>query len=275
MLAVRPGRLSLARSRSPSLVPPTKELEEALSNFEASLSEERRKQFQLLKANSDSRDTNAAQILLADVKKDKNSSKRSRALLRIQGFLEAVQEFSAIVDSIAGINPIAGAVWGGVKLFIVYAIKFTHFTDDLMTCLNQVQSVCPRFKAYGAMYQNSQELRRAICDYYGVVFRFITKAISELDQSGLSAAWSYIKSPLKSALSDFKSDLTTSGENVNLYVVLAKGQADMTAQEEIQKHNNLVRKAWDQRLKREQDQRLVKERHSASMMTRVLIAFVD
>lgn len=266
MLALRPGKSSLARSRSPSVFPPTKELEEALSIFEKSLSGERHKQFQALRSADDSYDTNAAQILLASVKKEKDSRRRSRALLKIQSFLEAVQEFSAIVDSIAGINPIAGAVWGGVKLFIVYAIKFTHFTDDLTTCLNQVQNVCPRFKAYGSLYQSSQELKQAICDYYVVVFKFITKAICELDKSGLSAAWSYIKSPLKSELSEFKDDLTKSGESVNLYIVFAKGQADATAQEEVRKHNSLVKKAWDQLLKREQDQRLVKERNSASMV---------
>jgi hypothetical protein len=97
-------------------------------------------------------------------------------------------------------------------------------------------------------------------------FKFITKAIRELDKSGLSAAWSYIKSPLKSEFSEFKDDLMKSGESVNLYIVLAKCQADATAQEEVRNHNNLVKKVWDQLLKREQDQRLVKERNSASMV---------
>jgi hypothetical protein len=264
MLTRLPGRTALARSKAPSTTP-TKELEDAVSDFESSLSNERRVQLQLLKSSDDSQESNAAQTLLAHVKKEKDSRRRSRALLMMQGFLESVQEFSVIIDSIAGINPIAATVWGAVKLFITYAIKFTHFSDDLTTCLNSVQDVCPRFKAYEFLYQDCQELKQAICSYYVVVFRFITKAMTELEKSGLSAAWSYLKSPLKSELSDFKDGLAKSGEKVSLYIVFAKDQAEVASRREAQRQTLLVKRAWDQFSKREQDQRIAKERDSASM----------
>jgi hypothetical protein len=126
MLTRLPGRIALARSKSPSATR-TKELEDAVSDFESSLSNERRAQLQLLKSSDDSHESNAAQTLLTHGKKEKDSRRRCRALLMMQGFLESVQEFSAIIDSITGVNPIAATVWGAVKLFITYAIKFTHF----------------------------------------------------------------------------------------------------------------------------------------------------
>lgn len=91
----------------------------------------------------------------------------------------------------------------------------------------------------------------------------------KLEKSGISAAWSYLKSPLKSELSDFKDDLTKSGETVGLYIVSAKDQAEAAARQDVQRQTLFVKRAWDRFSKREQDQRLAMQRDSANTLTKI------
>ena len=124
---------------------PTQDLENALKAFESSLSDVNKAELRKFAATSDIHGLDAAMQLTASAEGQKNQSKRFKTVSRIQGFLESVQEFAAVIDSFAGLNPIAALVWSSLKVFILIGSRFTNFFDGLTKCLNAVQKHCPRF----------------------------------------------------------------------------------------------------------------------------------
>lgn len=95
-------------------------LQEALHSFQGILSPEQRNSFLSSKVIPDA----AAVITFTAEVDNENAKRRTRCVAsRLCGFLESVQQFSAIVDTFITSNPgVAALVWGGVKLAILVSL---------------------------------------------------------------------------------------------------------------------------------------------------------
>lgn len=94
----------------------TTNLDAALNEFRYNLSAEQKIEFE---SAANQIPPVEAVVLLTDEVVEKSSSRKSHVLAnRMRVVLEAVQQYSAIGDSISSVHPIAALVWCSVKIVV-------------------------------------------------------------------------------------------------------------------------------------------------------------
>lgn len=94
----------------------TADLDAALNEFCQNLSSEQRIEFE---SSTNQVPTAEAVVLLTNEINKKSSTRRSHVLAgRMRVVLEAVQQYSAIGDTVSSINPIAALVWSSIKIVV-------------------------------------------------------------------------------------------------------------------------------------------------------------
>ena len=103
----------------------TDNLSAALDEFQQNLSSDQRAHF-------DDRIPTPEEVVALTYEIEKKSSDRKSHILvcRIRVVLEAVQQYSAIVDTVVQVNPIAALVWSSVKI-VVQVIPNTSLTRTI------------------------------------------------------------------------------------------------------------------------------------------------
>lgn len=104
--------MALAIAKAGALKPEIK-LSQALSDFEAVLTPKQRSSYK-----TEVLDPDAVMALTCDIDRQNAKRKTRRCGARLTSFLNSVLSFAGVVDYIVTStgNPIAGAVWGAVKL---------------------------------------------------------------------------------------------------------------------------------------------------------------
>ncbi|KAJ5519799.1 hypothetical protein N7463_000252 [Penicillium fimorum] len=98
---------------------PTISLKQALVQFEGILTDDQKRQYQ-----TSTKSPDAASVIsfVAEIDSNKSSTTRRCVAPRLHTFLQATQQFSAIVDTFVSSNPqIAALVCGGIKTAILTA----------------------------------------------------------------------------------------------------------------------------------------------------------
>lgn len=91
-------------------------LEAALDEFHQNLSSEQKIEFE---STANQVPSAEAAVLLTDEINKKSSTRKSHVLAgRMRVVLEAVQQYSAIGDTVSSVNPIAALVWSSVKIVV-------------------------------------------------------------------------------------------------------------------------------------------------------------
>ena len=110
--------MALAAAKAAPLRPDIK-LSQALRDYEAILSPEQRQPYQ-----SSPLEANAVMALTCEINRQNADRKTRRCGTRLTSFLNSVKGFTSIVDLIisGSGNPIAGGVWGAVKVAIQVGI---------------------------------------------------------------------------------------------------------------------------------------------------------
>lgn len=101
------------------------ELEDALQEFQQTLTGEQKDQLKAINAKPDA----GAVVSFTAELDHKNAERRSRGVAtRLHRFLESIQQFSTIVDTFVSSKPnIAALVWGSIK----FALLVRNVTADL------------------------------------------------------------------------------------------------------------------------------------------------
>lgn len=105
--------MALAAAKAAPLKPEIR-LSQSLTRYEAALTDAQKREYQ----EAGPPDAKAVMALTYDINR-RNEKKKTRCLgARLDTFLNSVQGFTAVVDLIVGSagNPVAGAVWGAVKV---------------------------------------------------------------------------------------------------------------------------------------------------------------
>lgn len=148
--------MALAMSKAAPLRPDVK-LSQALKDYEAVLTEDQKRSLH----NPSPLASNDVMALTFEINRQ-NASRRSRRWgSRLTTFLASVKGFTAVVDLIIGNtgNPIAGAVWGAVKMAIQVSTTF------FISVRSQIVSLVLHYLQYE--YRSSQH------------FSLLSKTISE------------------------------------------------------------------------------------------------
>jgi hypothetical protein len=220
---------------------PTKALEDALAEFRDLLSDEQKAQLHALTATTSGPPGPDAVLLFIAQVDSHNASCKSRCVAsRISGFLESLQQFTAVVDTFVSSNPaIAALVWGGVKVFILTACNFTNFFDELTTCFMNVQRLCPRYARYEFLYRNSVPLQQSLCAFYASLVRFCTRAMSFLQRQGFLQIAKSFFTPFQSEFGALKREMEVNGEVVEKWIRFTADQAADQERQQVQQWRQL------------------------------------
>jgi archaellum biogenesis ATPase FlaH len=222
---------------SPQPLRPTKELEDALAEFQDLLSDEQKAQLEALTATTPGPPSPDAVLLFTAQVDTHNARRKSRCVAsRISGLLESVQQFTAIVDTFVSSRPtIAALVWGGLKVFILAASNFSTFFDELTTCFMNVQRLCPRYGNYEFLYKDSLPLQQSLCTFYTSLIRFCTRAMSFLKREGFLQLAKSFFTTFQSEFGVLKKEMERNSEDVERWLRFASDRAADEERQQLRK----------------------------------------
>ncbi|KAK2000972.1 hypothetical protein LX36DRAFT_382444 [Colletotrichum falcatum] len=146
--------LALAFSSSKTPTPPTRDLEDAVNDFQGILSSEQRAELQKLRAVPDA---GAVLSFTAQLDKSSASQKCPNKGTRLIPVLQFVRESAAVIDTFVSSHPeIAALVWGSVKLtmqcrtYLCSLLKIAPVSPNTRPCF-QARPDCKRLSAISTL----------------------------------------------------------------------------------------------------------------------------
>ncbi|KAF8465408.1 hypothetical protein BDZ91DRAFT_783378 [Kalaharituber pfeilii] len=153
----------------------------------------------------------------------KDAKVSEKKIKRCESFLQSVQQFSGIVDTMIQHSPcISALVWGGVKILLLTAQNYIRFFSSLTDLLEKLGMICPVFKEFQDLWPNYQGLQDAIFQYYAVTVEFCTSALDYLRKSSTSMILRALLQPFQHELQDVEKTLTIQQKIVDYQIILAR-----------------------------------------------------
>jgi len=230
--------LVVASPQHATPVNPTSSLQNALQEFKNILPFEQQKLF------SQQHQTPAASDVLKFVAElDANNQNRAGRCVasRVCTFLNAIQQFTGVVDTFVSSNPsIAALVWGSVKTALIVAGNASSYFDKVTAMIMEVGRSCPVLAQFASLYSGSIGLQEALCDYYSAIVKLCVKVVDVNQRTGVKHVWSSLISSFEA---EFKPDLEvlySLVRVVKLRIDLASKQAasDMYTLAELEQKSN-------------------------------------
>ncbi|KAF8466010.1 hypothetical protein BDZ91DRAFT_763458 [Kalaharituber pfeilii] len=108
----------------------------------------------------------------------KDARVSEKKIKRCEAFLQSVQQFSGIVDTMIQHNAcISALVWGSVKILLLTARNYIRYFSCLTDLLEKLGMVCPIFKEFQDLWPHFQGLQDAIFEYYAQTVKFCADAL--------------------------------------------------------------------------------------------------
>lgn len=231
---------------------PTMSLKQALTDFGDILTGEQKQQFQ---AGSTKPDISSVIAFVGEIDANNSSTTRRCVAPRLYTFLDALQQFSRVVDTFVSSNPaIAALIWGGVKTTILIAGNIASYFDKITSMVMVIGRSCPTYQQFGQLYPGCVALQRALCDYYAVIIQMCIKIIDVSRRSAITQTLSSIFLPFDSEFKSFQDNLDQATKEIQVQISLASQQADKEARKllEHESHVNATfRRKWLKRYGKE------------------------
>lgn len=217
--------MAVVVSAQPSLQlsDPTAALKQALVGFENILTDDEKQQYR-----SSSTKPDASSVITFVAQIDANNSKRAGRCVapRLYTFLEAIQQFTSIVDTFVSSNPkIAALIWGGVKTTILIACNIASYFDKITVMIMTVGKYCPTYQQFGQLYPSCVGLQLALCEYYAIIVRLCMKVLEISRRTAIAQILLPVFNPFESEFKPFHDDLDQALKGVHLQISLAAKQA--------------------------------------------------
>ncbi|OAL50438.1 hypothetical protein IQ07DRAFT_587101 [Pyrenochaeta sp. DS3sAY3a] len=167
--------MSLIASNAARLKPEIR-LAQAVSQFEASLSDDLKSEFRNNRARSLSSAPTSNDVMRFTGNLDRKLSGKAGSRCfgpRFTNFLQGVQQFAALGDVIVGgsQNIIACGVWSIVRMSLLSIVNYSSYMETLSVLFMEVGRSAPRYQTLSVLYARSKDLQAHICEYFIVVVR--------------------------------------------------------------------------------------------------------
>ncbi|GIJ90111.1 hypothetical protein Asppvi_009061 [Aspergillus pseudoviridinutans] len=165
-------------------------LVQALANFKAVLSADRRARFDesIAAFKNHPPDANDVNRLTAEINRDIQQTTRRCYGPRFVHVLQAVQQYASIGDVLIGgsQNLVASGVWAAVRLTLTMVTQSASYLEKLSTLFMNAGRSAPRYQDMALLYPRSKRLRNALCEYFIVILNICKHAVKFLQKSALS-----------------------------------------------------------------------------------------
>ncbi|KAJ5970321.1 uncharacterized protein N7479_000239 [Penicillium vulpinum] len=214
---------------------PTISLKQALLQFEGTLTDDQKQQYQARSVRPD-----AASVIAFVGEIDSNKSTTRRCVApRLHSFLQATQQFSAIVDTFVSSNPeIAALVWGGIKTAILIASNITSYFDKVTSMIMAIGRSCPTYQQFGHLYPGCAGLQRGLCDYYATIVQLCIKIIEISKRTAVTQVLSSIFNPFEAEFKRFLDQLDEAVKDIQLQLSFASKKANADSQDLLKRESH-------------------------------------
>ncbi|KAF4201891.1 hypothetical protein CNMCM8927_000979 [Aspergillus lentulus] len=191
-----------------SKLKPEIRLVQALADFKAVLSTDRRARFDksIAAFKNHPPDANDVNRLTAEINRDIQQTTRRCYGPRFVHVLQAVQQYASIGDVFIGgsQNLVASGVWAAVRLTLTMLTQSASYLEKMSMLFMNAGRSAPRYQDMALLYPRSKRLRDALCEYFIVVLNICKHAVKFLQKSALSQFSSAISD---SSLVSFEKEL--------------------------------------------------------------------
>ncbi|KAK2697319.1 hypothetical protein QWA68_003700 [Fusarium oxysporum] len=204
-------------------------LQNAIDSFRTVLTPEQLAEFNSIQSVPD---TDAVLIFTAELDLRRRSQKGKSIASRLFPVLQAVHNFTAVIDTFISSNPtIAALVWGSVKLTMQIMLNAASYYEAFAELFMNLGTICPRFEQYQALFPNSERLQTALCNFNASIIRCCQHVI-DMPKSG--SGWTSPLNPLNASFwqsfqQAFESnlqELRDYSKNVKEEIRLAQAQSE-------------------------------------------------
>lgn len=211
--------MALALHQATSVKPAIR-LQEALYTFETHLSDAGKGEFQRERRHGQ---PTPSDVLTFTKDLDEKNPRRRGVGPRLTRILQAIQQFSGVIDTIVGgsQSQLAGFLWGAVKATLFVTYDYSTYFDNLSELLMNVGRSCPRFQEYDLLYPNSNGLRAALCEYFIVVVDLCREAVKFITKPFVRQLSSAVVKPFQTAFGHYERRLKKCGDAIREEVYLA------------------------------------------------------
>ncbi|KXG53472.1 uncharacterized protein PGRI_005220 [Penicillium griseofulvum] len=219
--------MSQSLSSAPRLKPDVR-LAQAVSQFEAELSNEQKASFRTYRTKSIESPPGIQDVMQLTAEIDRISGKRRRCLgPRLTNVLQATQQFAALGDVIVGgsQNLLACGVWSIVRMSLLFVLDFSSYLEQLSYIFMTAGRLAPRYEKMALLYPRSKDLQSCLCEYFILIVRLCHEMTTFARKSlfgKLASAFS------ESDLKTYQSELESWGKTIKAEVgfLMAKGIED-------------------------------------------------
>ncbi|KAF1944372.1 hypothetical protein EJ02DRAFT_398546, partial [Clathrospora elynae] len=175
-------------------------LAQAVSEFEADLSNEQKSTFRTQKLQSLSTTPCPSDVMRLTAEVDCQISKKFGGQCfgpRFTNFLQGVQQFAALGDVVVGASQdlVACGVWSLVRMSLLSIVNMSAYIDKLSSLFMDIGRSAPRHQAMALLYPRSTKLQAYLFEYFIVViglcrhlFKFGQKSTVQQFTSSLNDA---------------------------------------------------------------------------------------
>lgn len=217
--------MAVALRRAAPLKPEIR-LAQALSEYEAILTDSQKTTFRTWRSASPPSVSDVMK-LTAEIDTS-NSNRKSRRCFgpRLTNVLEAVQQFTTVVDIIVGGSQslIASAIWGTLKMTLQITSRFSSYFDNLSTLFMSVGRSCPRYQEFASLYPRSTQLQNALCQYFVVVVELCKASVLFISKPFFAQLSTTILKPFQSEFGHFEGALSKLANAIREEASLASTQ---------------------------------------------------
>ncbi|KAF5534767.1 NACHT domain-containing protein [Fusarium napiforme] len=203
-------------------------LQNAINSFRTVLTPEQLDEFNRIQSVPD---TDAVLVFTAELDLQRQNQRGKSIASRLYPVLQAVHNFTSIIDTFVSSNPtIAALVWGSVKMTMMIMLNAAPYYEAFVELCMELGRLCPRFEQYQALFPTSERLQEAICTFNASIIQCCQRVIAMPKRS---TAWASPLNPLnpsfwQSFQQVFDSDLQKlrdHSKNVNKEIRLAADQS--------------------------------------------------
>ncbi|OQD90382.1 hypothetical protein PENANT_c001G05769 [Penicillium antarcticum] len=188
---------------------PEARLAQAVSQFEAELSDEHKASFRVSRSKAIGSPPGIQDVMQLTAEIDHAAEKRRRCLgPRLTNILQATQQFAALGDVLVGgsQNILVCGVWTTVRLSLQIIAGFTSYLERLSNVFMIAGRLAPRHEKMALLYPRSSELQTSLCEYFIVIVRLCREISTFARKSAFGKLAASLSDPnLKSYQSDLES----------------------------------------------------------------------
>ncbi|KAF5004202.1 hypothetical protein FDECE_9284 [Fusarium decemcellulare] len=193
---------------------------------------------------------------IREIQDEQFKQDKQRHMQRLQAFVEAMEQFSKVIEVFLNAHEIVCFVWGPIKYLLTITRTYFDVLDKLLDAYSRIGGAIPGLLHYKTVFETHHSLATVLEDYYSDVLNFHCEAVKVFNRPRwkvvFGSAWKTFEtnfSPILQSLARRRELLESTKSTASLY--------------EIQKAREEIRTMYDEQ--RIQARVLESERHRRTL----------